>query len=348
MSTANWVTLLHFNPSNISGTYIFVVEDDPNAKKEKKKSYGGSKTSRLQPPEHLDPPSSYHTPSSNLGYSPSRNAPSTNYNDNIGTYDSTTYPGYSYQRTPTYADKHKSKPRHKKYGGAKTSYGDIGSGVSYGSNTSRPSGNYESYQNRNYTSPNHTSYSSNPGHYNKYGGSSSTYGGTANARYGGQGHHTDYGRYNTDSAYHKDYGSSGSHPSSAYTPTTLYYQPVASRPYASTNHYQPHYADVKPEPVASRPNQHPVSSATSRNDAYDSKAHISLRKKEDTPEHSVSASIEQKASKYGGKYETSDGKIYYGGKPNKYSSKKSKKYQTRRKTAHADQHHQEKSDRPSV
>ena len=288
-----------------------------------------------------------YNPSSNpytLDQEPSR--PVSNYPATYPTpHTSTSGSSYTPHHTTTHspASSKKSKSRFRKYTGAKTSYGDIGGG----GYSSHP--NYESdrYKNLGYGKPTskHSQYTPSAP---KYTGATTGSYSTTDGKYGGHGtsSYSDYHRYRPDSGYHKDYGSSGAtthtHSNPTYTSGTSYYQPVSSRPYGAQSHYQPQYADIKPSVVDTRP------SAQHQPDSPAARPQQSLRQKEDTPEHNVSASIEEKASKYGGKYQTSDGKIYYGGKPKKYSSKKSKKYHNRRKTLHGDQFPPEKSDRPSV
>ena len=339
-----------------------MIEEDPNAKKASKKAYGGSHTTRFDYPEHVPHSDNY---SYNTGASTNRYHMNHDVNKHPTAYSMYSNPHatscttayhhpHSISSTGTYNNPHvysnsqsslgsgskKPKSRFKKYAGAKTSYGDMG-GSSY---TSQP--NYESgrYMNSGYGGSHVSKHNQYAPSYTEYtpakqsAASSTGYQSGANARYGGTTNYSDYNRYHGDTGYHKDYGSGSTHP--AYSSSASYYQPVSSRPYGANSHYQPHYADVKPAVVDTRPTHHQVDSA--------SKPQQSLREKEETPEHNVSASIEEKASKYGGKYQTSDGKIYYGGKPKKYSSKKSKKYHNRRKTMHADQYHPEKSDRPSV
>lgn len=303
---------------------MFVVEDDPNAKKsaaaKSGRAYAGSKTSRFDYPDLTNASSSSPSYPSTTHSDTNKYEPASNYS----AYGSVT------PKSSAAAESNKPKSRFRKYTGAKTSYGDAG-GSSYTS--SNPSGRYDRYkqqESNRYPAPKYDFTSSNS---TKYGSGTTNYASGASSRYGAGGYNPhDTSKYNSGSAGY----SSGYKPAQSGT----YYQPVSSRPYNSSNYRpQPQFADVKPTIVDTR--------SQAASDTYQSKAQISLRQKEDTPEHSVSASIEQKATKYGGKYETSDGKIYYGGKPNKYSSKKSKRYNQRRKTTHSEQP-QEKSDRPSV
>lgn len=320
---------------------MFVIEEDPSARNTSKKSYGGSKTSRLDPTHQT----------SHVGYGASSNIHSLdNETSRLATHTPLVYntPHHS-----TSSDSRKAnKSRFKKYAGAKTTYGDVSSGSSY-----TPQANYKSdrYKNVSNPSPKHsvytpsyTDYSSSTPKYSGIATSTRPYAGVADSRYTTGVNHKDYNRYRPDANYHKDYGSKSSHGggSASGTPSTSYYQPVSSRPYGAT--YQSHYADAKPAVTDSKSPYRQPELPTAKPDTYDHNNQQSLLQKEDTPEHNVSASIEEKSTKYGGKYQTSDGRIYYGGKPKKYSSKKSKRYQNRRKTMHGDQYQPEKSDRPSV
>lgn len=304
-----------------------MVEDDPNAKgaANKTKSYAGSRTSQFDYSEQTFPGA--YSSSSSAAHKPQTNTyeyhkPSSLIGDS-SRYDSgNTYSKYSSPTSLQAEQKRQKSARYKKYAGAKTSYGDMG-GVSYNNSASKPSNDSNRYTD--YGSK-YNQYRSSPSDYKPSRYTNNTaYSGAGSSRYAGSG-----------SSFYTPIKPSGTgtHSSSSFTPPTSYYQPVSSQQYGASSRFQPHYADVKP------------SAESSRGDTYETKNNLSLRKKEDTPEHNVSDAIEQKASKYGGKYETSDGKIYYGGKPKKYSSKKSKKYQTRRKTAHADDYHNETSDRP--
>ena len=312
---------------------MFIVEDDPNTSKSANKSakpYGGSKTSRFDYPDL-----SSHTSSATGGYGASsytKPASSSSYPES-NKYEPPSYSVYS-AATPKHASErgaNKSRFTKKKYGGAKTSYGDMG-GVSYANPGS--TSHYDMYKkhdtNNKYPPPKYD-YTAKP----KYGGSTTGYvsGASAASRYGA-------GSYNPTTHDSNKYGTSG-YSSRSNPQSSAFYQPVTGRTYNATSYRpEPQYADVKPSIVDTHP-------GSSGGDNYQSKAKLNLRHKEDTPEHNVSAAIEQKATKYGGKYETADGKIYYGGKPNKYSSRKSKKYNQRRKTTHSEAP-QEKSDRPSV
>lgn len=321
----------------VSGTYMFIVEDDPAASKGSSKStkaYGGSKTSRFDYPDL-----SSHTSGAGGGSygatSLYTKPPSSSKHTESNKYEAPSYSVYS-AATPKHATSdrgsNKSRFTKKKYGGAKTSYGDIG-GVSYQPPSTSQYDMYKKHDTNTKYPPPKYDYTAK----SKYGGASTGFvSGASSSRYGA-------GSYNPSSHDSNKYGSGSSSYSSRPNPSSsssAYYQPVTGRAYnAASYRAEPQFADVKPSIVDTRP--------ASGADNYQSKANMSLRRKEDTPEHNVSASIEQKASKYGGKYEAADGKIYYGGKPNKYSSKKSKKYNQRRKTMHGEVP-QEKSDRPSV
>lgn len=303
--------------------------------------------------------------------------------DDFKAYEPVTASRYKHEddnssATAEAAEPKKSKSRYKKYSGAKTSYGDLGGNSAYDSpRISSRTTDTDRYQ------PHHTNYEDsssryNPSRYNtssssnKYDTGSNKYD-TGSSRYGTSSGHskysssynpsnTDYGhnrytsgnsRYGTgydttshmSGRYHqpRDYNTSGSN-KSHYTPSYSVYQPVGSRTYGSKK-YEPQYANVQPVYTDTKSGSGSTA-AVPRSETFESRATLNLLKKEDTPEHSVSDSIEKKASRYGGKYETSDGKIYYGGKPAKY--KKSKKYSQRRKTMHADPESNEKVDRTSL
>lgn len=362
---------------SLTGTYIFVVEDDPNAKKKKKskkpKGYAGSKTSRYDYPSQtaglydVGASVSDHTLSDTL-------KPSINSNMN----ESRSYEPVSttkYQPEHPKGENRKPKSRYKKYGGAKTSYGEIGgssyqnpgvSGRNAESNRYKTSyddsSKHDPYQSGKYGS----SHQYNPNRYDNKYGSGGYSGDPGSSRYGGPGYNqSKYGNY---SQARPEYGgrsnegssrnySSRYNPPHKYDPTSgkysspgSYYQPVAAKYYDSPKRYdpQPQYADVKPTLVDTHPKQaQPPKQPQNPISTFESRATLQLQK-EDSPEHSVSDAIEKKATRYGGKYETKDGKIYYGGKPSKYSNKRAKKYNQRRKTMHPDPEETGKSDRTSV
>lgn len=366
-----------------------MVEDDPDAKKKKKskkpKGYAGSKTSRYEYPDQSS--GLYDAGTSVSDHSLSNTLkPAINSNMNESrSYDpvSTT----KYQPENPKGENRKPKSRYKKYGGAKTSYGDIGGasyanpGVSgrnvdsnrYKTSYDDSSSRREPYQSGKYGS----SHQYNAGRYdNKYNSGSGSgggggYGGDAgsSSRYGGNYHsggynQSKYGNYGqsrpeyggrSNEGNSRNYGSGYKSSPSKYSSSSAkygspgsYYQPVAAKYYDTPKRYdpQPQYADVKPTLVDTHP-KHTPNAPQPHISTFESRATLQLQK-EDSPEHSVSDAIEKKATRYGGKYETKDGKIYYGGKPSKYSGKRGKKYNQRRKTMHPEPEETEKSDRTSV
>ena len=159
---------------------MFIVEDVPNTSKSANKSakpYGGSKTSRFDYPDL-----SSHTSSATGGYGASsytKPASSSSYPES-NKYEPPSYSVYS-AATPKHASErgaNKSRFTKKKYGGAKTSYGDIG-GVSFANPGS--TSHYDMYKkhetNNKYPPPKYD-YTAKP----KYGGSTTGY--VSGPRYG--------------------------------------------------------------------------------------------------------------------------------------------------------------------
>lgn len=293
-------------------------EDEIQKKPRRSRAYGGSKTSRFDYPEGIAavPPTTHTSKQEAVG---SKKASS-----------------------PKPAREKPSRYK-KRYAGSKTSYGDAGASTydsGYNRSTyadSKPS--YRNYDNR-YTSAASNHYE--PVSSKRYEGASTTaY--TPSYKYEPSSHYSS--RYNTGNRYDspRTYSKYSNHPSrygDGYTGSSYSsYQPAT----AESSYRQ----EAKPKRYEA-----PAQRDTGNNadTTFKTVATLKLEQGENmSPEHDVSDAIEKKATRYGGRYETKDGKIYYGQKPSNYNKNKKKRYDQKRKTMHYDRVPAEegKSDRTS-